>query len=96
MLNLIIVLAKSVFFRLLRKMQWKAILPMLLECSLNLNTCMQYAASFLAVNMTNFQIKSLVICMLIKKSICRMFHFCVSAEALPLLLQKKHRCYNLV
>ena len=25
-----------------------------------------------------------------------MFHFCVTAEALPLLLQKKHRCYNMV
>ena len=42
---------QKVFLRILRKMQRKAILPMLLECSLNLNTstCMQYAASFLAV-----------------------------------------------
>ena len=41
---------KIVFLRILRKIQRKAILPMLLECSLNLNTftCMQYAASFLA------------------------------------------------
>ena len=42
---------KTVFLRVLRKMQRKAILLMLLECSLNLNTstCLQYAASFLSV-----------------------------------------------
>ena len=39
---------KTVFLRILRKMQRKAILPVLLACSLNLNisTCMQYAANF--------------------------------------------------
>ena len=55
MLNLILVLTKTVFLRISIKMQRKAILPMLLECSLNLNTCMQYAANFLAVKMTIFK-----------------------------------------
>ena len=47
----IIFLKKTVFLRVLRKMQRKAILLMLLECSLNLNTstCLQYAASFMSV-----------------------------------------------
>ena len=39
------------------KMQRKALLPVLLACSLNVNTftCMQYAASFVAVKMTIFK-----------------------------------------
>ena len=52
MINLILVLAKTTFLRKLRKMQRKAILPMLLECSMSLNTCMQYAVSFLVVKIT--------------------------------------------
>ena len=53
----IIFLNKTVFPRILRKMQRKALLQMLLACSLNLNTstCMQYAVSFLAVKMTIFK-----------------------------------------
>ena len=41
----------GVFHKVLRKIQRKVILPMLLECSLHLNTftCMQYVASLLAV-----------------------------------------------
>ena len=46
---------------------------------------MQYVVSLLAVN-DNFQIKSLVIGMFFF-SICRMFNFCVTAEALPLSFQ---------
>ena len=88
MINLILVLAKTAFLRKLRKMQRKAILPMLLECSMSLNTCMQYAVSFLAVKITiSTQIFG-VLHVNKKKIICRMFHFCVTVEALPLLLQK--------
>ena len=52
----------GVIHRISRKIQRNVILPMLLECSLNLNTstCMQYVASLLDVN-DNFQIKSMVI-----------------------------------
>ena len=44
----IIFFTKTVFLWILRKMQRKAILPVLLDCSLNLNTstCMQYALNF--------------------------------------------------
>ena len=85
----------GVFQRILRKIQRKVILPMLLEFSLNLNTstCMQYVASLLAVKKNKFQVKSLVIGMFF--SICRMFHFCVTAETLPLSLQKYHICYSM-
>ena len=81
---------KTVFIRILRKMQRKAILPMLLECILKLNTstCMQYAASFVAVKrqFSNQIFGDMHVNIFF--SICRMFHFCITAEAFPLLLQK--------
>ena len=60
----IIFLNKTVFHRILRKMQRTALLPVLLACSLNLNTLYMYAVccEFSGCENYTFQIKSSVIC----------------------------------
>ena len=78
----------GVFHRILRKIQWKVILPMLLEFSLNPNTStyMQYVASLLTVKWQFFS-SQIFGDRHVFFSIFRMFHFCVTAEALLLSLQ---------